>query len=236
MGLLNILYIDDDVVVVDKPDGVLVHRTRMSRDHVFLLQLLRDQVGQFVYPVHRLDRPTSGVMVFGLSSEAASGLGAAFTERRVGKEYLAIVRGRVAEDGVIDHILLDENGTPQDAMTAYHRLAHIELPVKVGPHGTTRYSLLRAEPRTGRMHQIRRHLRHVHHPIIGDTEHGEGRHNRFFRETYAVRRLLLHAHRLSFPHPSSGTEMTFQSPLPPEFKALAATWEWDLAALELGEA
>ena len=231
MGLLNILYRDDDIVVVDKPDGVLVHRTRISRDHIFLVQLLRDQVGQFVYPAHRLDRPTSGVMVFGLSSEVAGTLGASFMERAVQKQYLAIVRGCTDESGRVSREIPDEDGTPQAAQTDYRLLASVELPVKVGPHESTRYSMVQAEPLTGRMHQIRRHLRSTSHPIIGDTEYGDGRHNRFFRQEYGVRRLLLHAYRLSFPHPRTGDLVSFEAPVPAEFVQLAEAWGWDLDAI-----
>jgi tRNA pseudouridine65 synthase len=232
MGLLNILFRDDDLVVVDKPDGVLVHRTRMSRDHVFLVQLLRDQVGQFVYPAHRLDRPTSGVMVFGLHQDAARALGAAFAERRVTKRYLAIVRGVVDEAGRIARDLLDENQERQEAVTDYRRLASVELPVGIGPHDTTRYSLAMVEPLTGRMHQIRRHLRHIFHPIVGDTEHGDGRHNRYFRETYGIHRLLLHAYQLEIPHPRTGEPVRFEAPLPAAFMQLMLAWGWGIDVLQ----
>ncbi len=235
MGLLNVLYQDDDIVVIDKPEGVLVHRTRISRDHVFVMQILRDQVGQFVYPVHRLDRPTSGVLLFALSSEMAGVLGAAFSERRVDKRYLAIVRGRPEAAGTIDTPIRDQDAVDADgnvgtvvreARTDYRLLHDTEVDHQIGPHPSTRYAMVEAVPYTGRMHQIRVHMKSIYHPIIGDTKYGEGRHNRYFRDTYGIRRLLLHARQLDFPHPRDGRTMTIKAPLPAPFLQLMLEFGW----------
>ena len=235
MGLLTILYQDDDIVAIDKPEGVLVHRTRLSRDHVFVMQILRDQVGQFVYPIHRLDRPTSGVLLFALSSEMAGVLGKAFSERRVEKRYLAIVRGRPEPAGTIETPIRDqdaveegEGGAPvmRSAHTEYRLLHDTEIDHQIGPHPTTRYAMVEATPRTGRMHQLRVHFKSIYHPIIGDTKYGEGRHNRYFRDTYGIRRLLLHAQQLDFPHPRDGRAMTVKAPLPAPFLQLMLEFGW----------
>jgi tRNA pseudouridine65 synthase len=226
---LSILYRDDDYVAVDKPAGMLVHRSWIAEEEeVFLLQTLRDQLGQRVYPIHRLDRPTSGVILFALSSEAARRMCGVFEQRDVTKEYLAIVRGYTDEHGHIDYALREEPHKPeQQAITDYQRLATVELPIPVGRYNTSRYSLVRVTPITGRMRQIRKHFHHIFHPLIGDTSHGEGRHNRLFRQEFAIDRLLLHAHRLQLRHPDSGEWLTITAPLPTEFAQLMSRFDWN---------
>lgn len=200
---LRILYQDPHYVAIDKPPGLLVHRSPISRDRVFAVQTLRDQIGQRVYPVHRLDRATSGVLIFGLSTEAASRLAAQFQSHQVDKAYLAVARGWVDETGLIDHPVADEEGSglAQAAITRYRRLATIELPHSVDRYPSARYSLVRILPETGRRQQIRKHFKHISHHLIGDTTHGNGRHNRFFRERYDIHRLLLMSWQLGFRHP-----------------------------------
>ncbi len=209
---LTILHQDAHYVAIDKPAGLLVHRSPISADRVFALQMLRDQLGRRVYPVHRLDRATSGVLVFGLSAEAAGRLVAQFESRQVSKEYLAVARGWVASDGTIDHPVADEdgNGVAQHASTSYRSLARVELPFAVDRHPTARYSLVSVSPHTGRRQQIRKHFKHISHHLIGDTTHGNGRHNRFFREHLGIARLLLMSHRLAFTHPytQAGVDIT----------------------------
>ena len=225
---LNILYRDDNTIAVDKPPGMLVHRSWIAEeDTVFLLQTLRDQIGQRVYPVHRLDRPTSGVILFALSSEAARNMCSVFEQREIRKEYLAIVRGYTDENGHINYPLREEPHKPeQQAVTDYERIATVELPIAIGRYNTTRYSLVRVTPITGRMRQIRKHFHHIFHPLIGDTSHGEGRHNRLFREQFDCHRLLLHAHRLTLPHPDTGAPLTIEAPLPVEFTRLFEAFGW----------
>ena len=200
---LPVLYRDEHYVAIDKPAGLLVHRSPISRDRVFALQTLRDQIGRRVYPVHRLDRATSGVLVFGLSPEAAKALVAQFEALRVDKTYLAVARGWPDASGRIDHPVADEagNGIPQAAVTRYRRLAKIELPYPVDRYPSTRYALLEVVPDTGRRQQIRKHFKHISHHLIGDTTHGNGRHNRFFRSRFDIHRLLLMSRRLAFDHP-----------------------------------
>jgi tRNA pseudouridine65 synthase len=228
---LSVLYRDTNYVAVDKPAGMLVHRSWIAEgEQVFLLQTLRDQLGQRVYPIHRLDRPTSGVILFALSSAAARLMCGVFEQRDVKKEYLAIVRGYTDECGHIDYPLREEPHKPeQPAVTDYVRLATVELPIPVGRYNTSRYSLVQVMPLTGRMRQIRKHFHHIFHPLIGDTSHGEGRHNRLFREEFAVERLLLHAHRLQLRHPLSGELLTISAPLPTEFSHLIGCFGWHQA-------
>jgi tRNA pseudouridine65 synthase len=225
---LTLLYRDEYYIAVNKPAGLQVHRSWISEENeVFLLQRLRDQIGQRVYPIHRLDRPTSGVILFALSSEAARVMCGVFEQREVTKEYLAIVRGYTEEQGHINYPLREEPHKPeQQAITDYQRLATVELPIPIGRYNTARYSLVRVTPHTGRMRQIRKHFHHIFHPLIGDTSHGEGRHNRLFREEFAVERLLLHAHRLQLPYPGSETALIITAPLPPEFEQLMTRFGW----------
>ena len=225
---VKILFRDGHYIAVDKPAGMLVHRSRIAEgEKVFLLQTLRDQIGQRVYPVHRLDRPTSGVILFALSSDAARQMCAVFEQRMVSKEYLAIVRGYTQARGRIDYALKEEPYLEaQTAITDYERIATVELPIPVGRYNTARYSLVRVRPLTGRMRQIRKHFHHIFHPLIGDTSHGEGRHNRLFREHFDCHRLLLHAHRLTLPHPISGELLTIEASLPAEFTRLFKTFQW----------
>ncbi len=227
-----ILYRDEYLVAVDKPPGLLVHRTRLAADEDdALLQRLREALGQHVYTVHRLDRPTSGVVIFGLTSEAGRRLSLLFESRRVRKGYLAVVRGFLgtaeAPDGVIDYPLRDAPDLPlRPAVTAYRTLAQVELPHAVGRYPTSRYSLVGVQPRTGRTHQIRRHFHHIFHPILGDTTHGEGRHNRLFRERYGCERLLLHAISLAFDHPYTAAPLRIAAPPDADWQALMSRLGW----------
>ena len=204
----EILYQDQQMVAVNKPANMLVHRTALSRDREFLLQGLRDQLGQRLYPVHRLDRATSGVIVMGLDSESAHELNTSFSEHRVRKRYLAIVRGWADAKGSIDRpVKDDERSEHREAKTDYERLAKCELPIANRRYPTSRYSLLALHPITGRRHQLRIHCERMAHPIIGDTTHGDGEHNKLFREHFDVHRLLLHAEAICLPHPADGQKM-----------------------------
>ncbi len=223
-GQLPILYLDEHYVAVNKPPGLLVHRAKQTpREEPVLLQMCRDQIGKFLYPVHRLDRPTSGVIVFGLTSEAAARLGELIAGRRVRKVYRAIVRGFLYPAGKVDLPLRErfgegeadyilEHHPVQHAMTRYRTLRWFELPWAHQSFATCRYALMEAEPETGRWHQIRRHLKHISHPIIGDKRHGDHRHNDLFAAHFAVDRMLLVARELHFVHPYLRKPITLISP------------------------
>jgi tRNA pseudouridine65 synthase len=202
---IQVLYQDDAIVVVDKPSGLSVHRGDDQSD-TFAMNLTRDAIGRWVYPVHRLDRPTSGVLVFALSSEHARTLHTAFEERRVDKTYWALVRGRPPGHGIVDSPMEKREGGPDvEAVTEFRRLHVCER---------VRLSLVEARPKTGRRHQIRRHLRRLNHPVAGDVRYGKGIENRSYRVDIGLYRLGLHALRLSFAHPTSGARITFSSALP----------------------
>lgn len=230
--MLQILYQDDFIVAINKPSGLLVHRSMIDRHETeFAIQQTRDQIGQHVYPVHRLDKPTSGVLLFALNKDIARKLTEDFTERNVSKHYLAIVRGYTEKSGKIDYALKEQldkktdqkakqDKESQPAVTNYQRLETVELSYPVRPYQTARYSLLRLKPETGRKHQIRRHMKHIFHPIVGDTSHGDGKHNDLYREKFRCYRLLLHAEKLELMHPKTGEKLRISAPLDNDFQAI----------------
>jgi tRNA pseudouridine65 synthase len=198
---------DEHLVVVDKPSGLAVHRGWAPERDVAMTRV-RDAIGAHVYPVHRLDRGTSGVLVFALSSEVAHAMSDLFASGTVAKTYLALVRSVPPEQGLIDHPL--QPGEDRDEPRVEARTAFVRREV------FRRYSLVEARPETGRLHQIRRHLKHIACPIIGDVRYGKGEHNRFFREHFDLHRMFLHALRIRFPHPATGAQLEVEAPLPPE--------------------
>ncbi|MGE5453286.1 MAG: pseudouridine synthase [Acidobacteriota bacterium] len=219
---LPILYQDEHLVAIHKPAGWLVHRTGLDADETrFVVQTLRDQLGQRVYPVHRLDKGTSGVLLMALSSDVARSLVQAFEGRRVYKSYLAMVRGWPEDRFVVDHALRPDDAPAdapaQSAQTRFECVARLSLPVPVDRYPSTRVALVRAEPLTGRRHQIRRHLKHVSHPIIGDATHGKGAHNRWWAHHLGRQRLWLHAQTLALTHPVTGAALQIHSDLAEPF-------------------
>ena len=238
--MLEIVYQDEYFVAVNKPAGMLVHRSWLDRHETqFVMQTLRDQIGQHVFPLHRLDRPTSGVLIFALSSEVASHVMPLFANHEMKKTYHAIVRGWIEEGGTLDYPLkveLDkiadkfasEEKEAQEAVTDYLPLAKVEVPHSTGRFPTTRYCLMELSPHTGRKHQLRRHMAHLRQPIVGDTTHGDGKHNKLFREVYDSHRLLLHASSLEFVHPFSGETVIIKAGFDEVWQTLSHTFEWSL--------
>ena len=235
---LEILYQDEHVVAVNKPAGMLVHRSWLDRHETqFVMQALRDQIGQLVYPIHRLDRPTSGVLLFALNSETANLLCHQFERKQTEKEYLAVVRGYVTGQGEIDYPLkvqLDkiadkfaqQDKEPQSAVTFYNGLKTVEMPYGVGRYATSRYSLVRLIPKTGRKHQLRRHMKHIFHPILGDTQYGDLHQNRALTEHTGCSRLMLHAEKLTFVHPLTQQSITLQAGLDEQWKNVMQIFQW----------
>lgn len=227
MNDLEIIHRDTHYIAIHKPPGIHVHPTDLSRGEESCMKILRDQIEQWVYPVHRLDRAASGVLLFGLSSGAAGKMIQLFGERKVEKRYLAVVRGYLPEKEVIDYPLREEpHKEAAEAITEYRRLATVELPYPLGKFPAVRYSLAEVFPHTGRKNQIRKHFVHISHPIIGDVRYGDGKHNRLFREKLAVHRLLLMAVSLSFQHPYSGEPTTLRAGIPDDVKELFRKLRW----------
>lgn len=242
---LEILYQDEYLVAINKPSGLLVHKSPIDKHETqFALQLLRDQIGQYVYPIHRLDKPTSGVLLFALDAQTAQSMSELFRSSRVDKEYVAIVRGFTEEASMIDYPLKQMLDTKeqkiqgvtkeeQEAQTYFKRLATVELPFPVSRYPVARYSLIKLLPKTGRKHQLRRHMKHIFHPIVGDTKHGRGEHNKLFRDKFSCHRLLLHSNRLKFSHPINQKEIVIEASLDDSFKALFDAFDWDINSVML---
>ena len=200
---LEIVFENELLIAINKPHGLLVHRSKIAADvSIFAVQLLRDQIGQKVYPVHRLDRKTSGVLLFAKTPKSNIELQAYFRNRQIKKKYWAIVRGFVPTSGTIDYPLKEEEKT-KEAITHFSQLNQFEIPIPSGKFSTSRYSLIELIPDTGRYHQLRKHMAHIFHPIIGDRPHGCNKQNKIWKETFDMTSMLLHAKSLSFDYPIS---------------------------------
>jgi tRNA pseudouridine65 synthase len=226
--MFKVLYQDDYLIAIDKPAGWLVHRSNIDRHETrFVIQTLRDQIGCRVQPVHRLDKGTSGVLLFAFDAETTRACSLQFERNEVQKRYWAVVRGWPDADGLIDHPLTrdyDEYGRvlperlAQSAQTTYRRLASAELQHCVDRYPTSRYALVELTPLSGRRHQLRRHMKHIAHPIIGDATHGKGVHNRFFQQQFGCHRLLLACTELCLTHPVTGQPLSISVPVGDQFQ------------------
>jgi len=228
--MLDIIYQDEHLIAINKPHGLLVHRSPIANDaKEFALQMLRDQIGKYVSPVHRLDRKTGGLLLFTFEKDVEIAMHKQFQEGLVKKKYKAIVRGYSPESMDIDYPLVKENGMIQDAFTSFVTLKQAELDIALGQHPTSRYSLVEARPTTGRMHQLRKHFAHIFYPIIGDRKHGCNKQNRFFKEQWDMTTMLLHASELSFDHPVTKEPLHLTAPLHDEFKRVMKLMNWELS-------
>jgi tRNA pseudouridine65 synthase len=206
---IEVLYMDACLAVVDKPSGILMHRSKIAADKITLIELLQRQLNKKIYCPHRLDRQTSGVCVIAFDALTTSALQKSFARRQVKKTYLALTRGLFPDALTVDRPLTDDNGLPKEALTFFKCLQRY-----------SRSSLVEAAPTTGRQHQIRRHLAHNAHHIIGDTKYGKGGINRDFRQDHSLHRLFLHAHTLTFEHPRTSVEIKTTLPLPTELQVV----------------
>jgi len=243
--MLEILYQDEHLIAVNKPAGMLVHRSWLDRhETVFVMQTLRDQIGQHVFTVHRLDKPTSGVLLLALSSEVARLLSQQLEQHQMTKVYHAVVRGFVMEDGTVDYALTEERDkiadkfadidkAPQPAVSHYRVLARQEMPVAIGRYDSARYSLVELTPQTGRKHQLRRHMSHLRHPIIGDSAHGDLKQNRGMVQHFGCPGLMLHASQLQLPHPVTGEMLTIRARWDSRWQQLVERFAWQGAVSEL---
>lgn len=239
--MLDILYRDDSLIAINKPAGMLVHRSWLDKhESVFAMQTLRDQIGQHVFPVHRLDRPTSGVLLFALNTDSARILSEQFEQHQVQKSYLAVVRGYLSGEDRIDYPLkvqldkiadkFSQEKAPQEAITDYQGLATVEMPYPAGKFSSARYSLVQLFPKTGRKHQLRRHLKHLFHPIMGDTNYGDLHQNRALTAHTGCDRLFLHANQLSITHPHKLQKITINAPLDSQWQRLFSQFGWEFPA------
>ena len=235
---LEILYKDEYLVAINKPSGLLVHKSMIDRHEIyFAMKMLRDQIEQWVYPIHRLDKPTSGVLLFALDKNTAKLMSEQFATHSIQKTYIAVVRGYIDESGFIDHALsvkldkiadkdVSDLKEPQEAQTQFKRVATVELPHAVGRYEKTRYSLVELQPKTGRKHQLRRHMKHLSHHILGDTKYGRGEHNKMIRENYNCHRLLLHATSLEIKHPYTDELLRIEAGFDETFESIFESFLW----------
>lgn len=241
--MLPVLYQDEALIAVDKPPGMLVHRSMIAKDEsVFALQVVRDQIGQYVYPVHRLDRPTSGVLLFAKNPNVARLLTESFTHRQVEKQYSAFLRGFLPNRWSIDYPLTEihdkmtdararKDKPPQSAQSELNCLKRFEVPLPIGRYPQARFSLVNLTPYTGRKHQLRRHMAHIRHPILGDTTHGDGKQNKFLRHHFNFHQLALTCTNMLFRHPLDNCEISIEAPLSVAFTHLLDA----MSGFELGE-
>ncbi|MDM7860220.1 pseudouridine synthase [Alteromonas sp. ASW11-36] len=234
---LDILYQDEFLVAIDKPAGLLVHRSMIAKDaQLFAVQMLRDQLGQYVYPLHRLDRPTSGVLLFALDKAVATAVTDLLVNQRVDKRYQAIVRGHVPNSWYIDYGLIEiqdrmtdrrarKDKPAQRAITELNCVQRFTIPLPAGRYQSARFSLVNLHPETGRKHQLRRHMAHIRHPIIGDTTHGDGKQNKFLRHHFNFQQLALTCTSMALVHPVTNQPLTISAPLSSAMAALVANWQ-----------
>lgn len=226
IGNPRILYRDEHMIAVHKPNRMLVHRTHLDYyETINLRRWLANETGIKVDPVHRLDKATSGIILFACTTDALNMLRDQFVQREVQKSYLLLARGYTAAEGVIDNEVKTEDGKSRPAQTHFKTLAHTEIEAAISRYPTSRYSLVEALPKSGRFHQIRLHFAHLRHPIIGDTRHGDRKHNHYFRDTMQLHPLFLHAASISFKHPDGGS-MTLYSHAPEHFTAIRQKFDW----------
>lgn len=222
MNELEIVYRDKDLIAINKPHGLLVHRSYIASDvSEFAIQKLRDQIGEVVYLTHRLDRKTGGVLLFALNQNCNILMQKQFANQEVQKVYWAVVRGFTPNEGIIDYALINEKGKTQDAITEYVTLQQSEVDFAIGKHPSSRYSLVKVVPKTGRMHQIRKHFAHIFHPILADRPHGCNKQNRYYKQNFGLDTMLLHAQQISFFHPITQQKIIIKANVQSPFKEFA---------------
>lgn len=228
--MLEILYQDEYIIAINKPSGLLVHKSYYARDvKEFAVQELRNQIGgQYVYPIHRLDRKTSGVLLFALDKNTLKVMNERFATREVEKKYLAILRGWTPEEDTIDYDLTNDDGVKQKAITHYKRLQTAEIDLAYNNHPTSRYCLVEAIPETGRMHQLRKHFRHIFHPILGSRPHGCNKQNKLWLENFGLKGMMLHAYQLIFDHPITNEKIIINAKINNEFIRIGQILNLDL--------
>jgi len=226
---LDILYEDKYLVAINKPHGLLVHPSgKADEDRETAMYLLKEQLDKWIYVTHRLDSKTAGVILFAVNAKVQKKINHQFEKRLTKKVYYAIVRGYTDDADTIDYALTNTKGKTQEAITHYETIVRTEIDVPLGEHETSRYSLVKLMPETGRYHQIRKHLAHIDHPIIGDRPHGCNKQNRMFKKVFNSMTMFLHARSLKFYHPREEKDIEIKAPLQPEFKNMLTTLAFDL--------
>lgn len=228
---INIIYEDEYMIVVNKPNNFLIHQSHYARNinEPTLLEFLHEQLGYQIYPAHRLDRKTSGIILLAKEKEFVKEFQALFTTNDIIKTYYAIVRGFSKTSGTIDSpVKNDDTGVYKDAVTNYKTINNIALDIPVRPYDGSRYSLMKLTPSTGRMHQLRKHLNKISHPIVGDYKYGDRFHNRMFETEFNCKYLFLHAYSISFIHPITNQQMNLTADFPTDWEMLFKKFDWKI--------
>jgi tRNA pseudouridine65 synthase len=228
---IEIVFEDDVLVVVNKPNNYLIHQSHYARNitEITLLEMLQQQLGFPLFPIHRLDRKTSGILLLLKDKSFVAPFQALFTNNLIEKKYFAIVRGFAPETGKIDSpVKNDDTGVYKTALTHYKTIYSVELDIPVHPYAKSRYSLMELTPKTGRMHQLRKHLNKINHPIVGDYKYGDRFHNRMYETQFNCNYLFLHAHQIEFEHPLSHHKMIFTADFPEDWLNMFNEFNWQL--------
>jgi len=228
---IEILFEDDYIIIVNKPNNSLIHNSYYARNikEPTLLELLNEQFGYDFYPVHRLDRKTSGVLVLAKQKENVAIFQELFNTNEIEKIYLGIVRGFVQETKLITSPVKNpDTQVYKDAETNCEPLNTKQLDIAVYPYENSRYSLVKLTPTTGRMHQLRIHMNKISHPIVGDYKYGDRFHNRMFEQEFNCCNLFLHAHQLNFTHPISKTKINVKAGLPVDWIKIMDLFKWEI--------
>jgi len=226
---ISIIFEDSEILVVNKPNDLIVHQSKFGGkiDNKSLCQILHQQIGQPVYPVHRLDRKTSGVLLLSKNKANIPRLQAQFTDQTINKKYIALVRGHVLDSGSVDTPIKPEGKTIyKSALTLFKPIDHIEVDIAVPPYSTARYTLMELSPKTGRTHQLRKHMNKISHPIIGDPKYGNRHHNHMFEKKLEISKLFLHALQLRVQHPETNESLIFEADLPSFWTTMFQQFNW----------
>ena len=228
---IDLLYEDEYIIAVNKPSNILIHNSYYARNikEDTLLDLLSEQLKASFYPIHRLDRKTSGLMILAKQKENVSDFQQLFKPESIQKTYFGIVRGHIEDSRLIESPVKNEDsGLYKDAKTHCESINHVELNIPVHPYKTSRYSLVKLKPATGRMHQLRIHMNKISHPIVGDTKYGDRFHNRMFTDEFDCSDLLLHAYSIEFRHPFLKEIISIKADLPEVWKRIFEVFDWSL--------
>ena len=228
---IDIIFEDDYIIAINKPNNFLVHQSNYAGNlnEQSVVEFLIDQTGKMFYPIHRLDRKTSGILLLSKEKETVKKFQSLFTENTIQKTYYAVVRGFSPENGIINSPIKNEDSKVyKEALTNYETIRSVELDIPVHPYDKSRYSLMKLIPKTGRMHQLRKHLNKISHPIIGDYKYGDRFHNRNFENNFNWNYLFLHAHSLEFVHPISNEKLTLKADFPTDWQDLFLKFSWHI--------
>lgn len=228
---LEVIFEDEYIICVNKPNNVLVHHAHHSRnvaDEDSLLQLIFNHKKIKVYPIHRLDRKTSGAILLAKNKEIVSKFQKLFTINEIQKTYFGVVRGFSPDSKIINSPVKGRDAkVHKEALTYLKTLANIVLNIPVKPYDSSRYSLVELSPKTGRMHQLRVHSNKISHPLIGDPKYGDKNHNLMFENNFDMKNMFLHAGKLEFKHPFTLKSLSLNASFSDDWTELFEKFSWE---------